>query len=274
MEDEDRVVKYEDWHLVCPSADPWPAPWGGWSWAGWRWELHPGCTSPQTLWGAAAAETHGAPARFQKEREQSCCFKDAASLKTPLKSHWTAIFNVLPSDNTKPETARSHSGWPCTSSCTPLGLHQSEEENVQILAVMATIISHRICHFRIRPAAATGWWTTGDYTACQTDPCREADPDPCFGRDKHSIFGSLSSVLIQAVATLFNLKSRLSPSDPIKIWHVWPLGCCCGNTVIHPRKGGGRGWVELLWMNEYYYMWYQALCGVSAVITGCSVSTK
>lgn len=30
----------------------------------------------------------------------------------------------------KPGTARSHSGRPCTSSCTPLGLHQSEEENV------------------------------------------------------------------------------------------------------------------------------------------------
>lgn len=155
MEDEDQEVKYEDWHLVCPSADPWPAPWGGWSWAGWRWELRPGCTSPQTLWGAAAAETRGAPARFQKERAELLLQRCCQSKKTaPLECHWTVIFNVLPSDNTKPETARSHSGWPCTSSCTPLGLHRSEEENGQIWAATAKIISHRICHFRIRPAAA------------------------------------------------------------------------------------------------------------------------
>lgn len=132
MEEEDQEVNYKDWHLVCPSADPWPAPWGGWSWAGWRWELRPGCTSPQTLWGAAAAETRGAPAERKRAELllQRCCRSKNSS------SEQSVILNVLPSDNTRPETARSHSGWPCTSSCTPPGLHQSEEEeNARSLAM-------------------------------------------------------------------------------------------------------------------------------------------
>lgn len=40
------------------------------------------------------------------------------------------IFNNLPSDNTKPGTARSHSGCPCTSSCTPPDPRPSEEEEI------------------------------------------------------------------------------------------------------------------------------------------------
>lgn len=206
--------------------------------------------APNTLRSSSRRDTRcscAVPERQRAERLlQRCCRSKNSS------SEKSVILNVLPSDNRRPETARSHSGWPCTSSCTPLGLHQSEEEeNAQSLAVTAVIISHHICRSRIRLAVAAAWRTTGDYTACQTDPCREADPDPCFGRDKHSIFGSLWSVPIQAVATLFNLKSRLSPSDPIKNV-VWPLGCCCGNAAIHPRKVGGRGGEKLLWMNEYY----------------------
>lgn len=51
---------------MCQSVGPWPAPWGGWSWGGWRWEQNSGCTSPQKLSAAVAAETHGAPAPWQE----------------------------------------------------------------------------------------------------------------------------------------------------------------------------------------------------------------
>lgn len=59
----EETVERKYFHLVCQSADPWPAPWGGLSWGRWRWEKHPGCTLPRTLWAAAAAESHDAPAR-------------------------------------------------------------------------------------------------------------------------------------------------------------------------------------------------------------------
>ena len=61
---------------------------------------------------------------------------------------------ILPSDNMKPERARSHSGWPCTSSYTPLDLHQSEErKKTDFSCSINDIIILKLCNFIIRPTA-------------------------------------------------------------------------------------------------------------------------
>lgn len=60
-----------------------------------------------------------------------------AALQTRLR----CAFNILPSGNRRPGTARSRSGWPCTSSCTPLGPRRSEEDTTRTLALTATLNS-------------------------------------------------------------------------------------------------------------------------------------
>lgn len=92
---------------------------------------------------------------------------------------------VLPSDNMKPETAHSHSGCPCTSSYTPLDLHQSEEEekttafscnNNDIITLQQC--DYIICSTVMVPEHTRGLWSP------LTTHLDIPTPDLTFGRDK------------------------------------------------------------------------------------------
>lgn len=107
----------------------------------------------------AASRLHIAPntLRSSSRRVTRCsCWTHkvgggGAASSPELNSVASPYVKVSPSDSTRPETARSHSGWPCTSSCTPLDLHRSEEEITQSSAAAATIKPQRVCPFEIGP---------------------------------------------------------------------------------------------------------------------------
>ncbi len=91
---------------------------------------------------------------------------------------------VLPSDNMKPETAHSHSGWPCTSSYRPLDLHQSEEKKKKTFSCNSDgIMTSELCHFII--------WSTVTVPGRHrriTEPINNSsghpNPDLTLARDK------------------------------------------------------------------------------------------